>query len=105
MYALVEIKGKQYKVEQGSVIRIDRVEQEKGSKVDFPSVLMVSDGSSVKVGTPFLPGASVSAVVEDHVRDDKVVIGKFKKRKNYHRKQGHRQPFTVLKVEGIQGIG
>jgi large subunit ribosomal protein L21 len=105
MYALVEIKGKQYKVEQGSVIRIDRVEQEKGARIEFPSVLMVSDGSSVKIGTPFLPGASVTAVVEDHGRADKVVIGKFRKRKNYHRKQGHRQAYTVVKVEDIQGIG
>ncbi|OHD71974.1 MAG: 50S ribosomal protein L21, partial [Spirochaetes bacterium RBG_13_68_11] len=90
MYALVEIKGKQYKVEQGSVLTIDRVAEEKGSRLEFPSVLMVSDGASVKIGTPYLQGASVSVVVEDHVRAKKVLIGKFKKRKNYHRKQGHR---------------
>jgi large subunit ribosomal protein L21 len=59
----------------------------------------------VKIGTPFLPGATVSVVVEDHVRAKKVLIGKFKKRKNYHRKQGHRQSHTVVKVESIQGVG
>ena len=105
MYALVEIKGKQYKVEQGSVLTIDRVGEEKGSRLEFPSVLMVSDGQSVKIGTPYLAGASVSAVVEEHVRAPKVLIGKFKKRKNYRRKQGHRQPHTVVKVESIQGVG
>jgi large subunit ribosomal protein L21 len=105
MYALVEIKGKQYKVEQGTVLTIDHVDEEKGAKLEFPSVLMVSDGASVKIGAPYLPGASVRAVVEDHVRAKKVLIGKFKKRKNYHRKQGHRQPHSVVKVESIQGVG
>ena len=105
MYVLVEIKGKQYKAEQGSVLTIDHVDGEKGTRLEFPSVLMVSDGSSVKIGTPYLPGASVSAVLEDHVRAKKVLIGKFKKRKNYHRKQGHRQGHSVVKVESIQGVG
>jgi large subunit ribosomal protein L21 len=105
MYALVEIKGKQYKVEQGTLLTIDRVAEEKGSRVEYPSVLMVSDGASVKIGTPYLQGASVSVVVEDHVRAKKVLIGKFKKRKNYHRKQGHRQAHSVVKVESIQGVG
>jgi large subunit ribosomal protein L21 len=105
MYALVEIKGKQYKVEQGTVLTIDHIDGEKGTRLEFPSVLMVSDGASVKIGAPYLPGASISAVVEDHVRAKKVLIGKFKKRKNYHRKQGHRQAHSVVKVESIQGVG
>ena len=79
MYALVEIKGKQYKVEQGTLLTIDRVAEEKGTRVEYPSVLMVSDGASVKIGTPYLQGASVSVVVEDHVRAKKVLIGKFRK--------------------------
>ncbi len=103
MYALVEILGKQYKVEQGSLLKIDHVAQEKGSKVEFPSVLMISDGGSVKIGSPYLSGVTVKAVVEDHGRGRKVIIGKFKKKKNYRRRAGHREQFSLIKVEAIQG--
>ncbi len=105
MYALVEILGKQYKVEQGSVLKIDRVQQEKGSSVEFPSVLMVSDGEKVRIGSPYLKGVTVKGVVEDHGRNKKVVIGKFKKKTNYRRRAGHRQQYSLIKVEGIQGLG
>ncbi len=104
MYALVEIKGKQYKVEQGSVLKIDYLRQEKGSHVDFPSVMMVSDGQKVNIGEPYLAGVTVNAVVEDHGRDKKVVIGKWKKKKNYRRHAGHRERYSLIKVEGIQGL-
>jgi large subunit ribosomal protein L21 len=103
MYALVDILGKQYKVEPGSVIKVDHVVQEKGSAIDFPSVLMISDGDKAQVGSPYLKGASVHAVVEDHGRGRKLVFGKYKKKKNYRRRYGHRQQFTVIKVEAIQG--
>jgi large subunit ribosomal protein L21 len=105
MYALVEIGGKQYKVEQGSVLRVDHMLQEKGAAVEFPSVLMVSDGGAVRIGNPYLSGVSVKAVIEDHGRGRKVVIGKFKKKKNYRRHAGHRQQYSLIKVEGIQGLG
>jgi large subunit ribosomal protein L21 len=105
MYALVEILGKQYKVEQGIVLRVDHVRKEKGSAIEFPSVLMISDGATTKIGSPYLSGVSVRAVVEDHGRDKKLVFGKYKKKKNYRRRYGHRQEYSLLKVEGIDGLG
>lgn len=101
MYALVEIKGKQYKAEKGSVLKIDRLTEVKGESVNFESVLMLRDEGSVKVGTPYVKGAKVTATVEDHLKDSKVVVHKFKRRKNYRRKQGHRQQYTLVRVEDI----
>ena len=105
MYALVEIKGRQYKAEQGAVLMVDRIQGEKGTAVEFPTVLLVSDGSSVRVGSPYVSGVTVKAVLEDHGKAPKIIIGKFKKKKNYRRKQGHRQQYSLIKVESIQGIG
>jgi large subunit ribosomal protein L21 len=102
MYALVEIKGKQYKAEKGSKLTVDLLDQEKGSKVEFDSVLLTSD-KEVKVGTPYVKDAKVSATVEDHFKDKKVTVLKFKRRKSYRRKQGHRQQYTVIKVNDIKG--
>jgi large subunit ribosomal protein L21 len=101
MYALVEIKGKQYKAEKGSVLKIDRVVEVKGESLNFDSVLMLRDEAAVKVGTPYVEGAQVTVTVEEHGRDKKVIVNKFKKRKNYRRKQGHRQQFTLVRVEDI----
>ena len=105
MYVLVDILGKQYKVEQGSVLKVDHLSQEKGAQVDFPSVLMVSDGGSAKIGNPYLSGVTVRAVVEDHGRARKLVFGKYKKKKNYRRRYGHREQDSLIKVEGINGVG
>ena len=105
MYALVDILGKQYKVEQGSVLNVDHIAKDKGQQVEFASVLMVSDGGATKIGSPYLPGVSVRAVVEEHGRAPKLVFGKFKKKKNYRRHYGHRQQFSTIKVEGFNGIG
>jgi large subunit ribosomal protein L21 len=103
MYALVEIKGKQYKAEKGSLLRIDRLTEVKGESVDFDSVLMVRDEGKVAVGTPYVDGAKVTATVEEHIRDQKVTVRKFKRRKNYRRKLGHRQQYTLVRVEDIVG--
>ena len=104
MYALVDILGKQYKVEEGSVLNVDHLGQAKGEAVEFASVLMVSDGGATRIGSPYVPGVSVRAVVEDHGRGRKLVFGKFKKKKNYRRRFGHRQEFSTIKVEGFNGI-
>ena len=101
MYVLVEIKGKQYKAEKGSVLKIDRLTEVKGESIDFESVLMLRDDGEVKVGTPYVDGAKVTATVEEHMKDKKVMVHKFKKRKNYRRKQGHRQQYTLVRVEDI----
>lgn len=104
MYALVDILGKQYRVEQGSVLKVDHVVQDKGSAIEFPSVLMISDGEKAKIGNPYLAGVTVRAVVEDHGRDRKLVFGKYKKKKNYRRRYGHRQQYSLIKVEGFSGL-
>ena len=104
MYALVDILGKQYKVEQGSVLKVDRLPKNPGGKVEFSSVLMVSDGGSTRIGSPYLPGVSVSAVVEGEGRARKILFGKYKKKKNYRRRIGHRQVFSTIKVEGFPGL-
>ena len=103
MYALVEIKGKQYKAEKGSVLTVDRFENQNGEAVELDKVLLVSDGDNTKVGAPYVDGAKVKAVVEDSFKNKKVKILKFKRRKGYLRQKGHRQQFTKLKVEDIIG--
>ena len=103
MYALFEYKGKQYKAEKDALIQVDKLDAEKGSKIDIDSVLLVSDGSSTKVGTPYVSGAKVQVVVEDSIRDSKVLVLKYKSKKDYHRFIGHRQEYTTVKVADIIG--
>ena len=101
MYALVEYKGKQYKAEKGAVLTVDKLDAEKGAKIDVDSVLLVSDGDKVSVGTPYVKGAKVQIVVEDSFRDKKVLVFKYKSKKDYHRLIGHRQNYTNVRVEDI----
>ena len=103
MYALVEYKGKQYKAEKGALLQVDKIDAEKGAKIDIESVLLVSDGDKVTVGTPYVKGAKVSVVVEDSFKDKKVLVWKFKSKKDYHRLIGHRQQYTNVRVEEIVG--
>ena len=91
MYALVEYKGKQYKAEKGALLQVDKIDAEKGAKIDMENVLLVSDGDKVTVGTPYVSGAKVKVVVEDSFKDKKVIVFKFKSKKDYHRTIGHRQ--------------
>ena len=100
MYAIIETGGKQIKVEEGQEIYIEKLAAETGETVTFDKVLFVS-GDDVKVGAPLVEGASVEAKVEKHGRQKKVTIYKFKPKKNYHRKQGHRQPYTKVVIEKI----
>jgi large subunit ribosomal protein L21 len=101
MYALVDIKGKQYKAEKGSLLRIDKINNAKGDVVEFDSVLLTSDKDDIKVGTPYVKGVKVKAVVEDQIKDKKVIVFKYKRRKGYRRKQGHRQQYTIIRVQEI----
>jgi large subunit ribosomal protein L21 len=103
MYALVEIKGKQYKAEKGAVLKVDRFDDEQGGALEFDKVLLVSNGDDTKVGNPYVSGAKVKAVVEKTFKDKKVKILKFKRRKGYLRQKGHRQQFTQIKIEDILG--
>jgi large subunit ribosomal protein L21 len=102
MYALLDIKGKQYKVETGSRIKTDKIDEVKGHVVEFDSILMVSDKDNVRVGSPYVPNVKVKAVIEDHGKDKKVIVFKYKRRKSYRKRNGHRQDFTVLKIEDIK---
>lgn len=101
MYAIIETGGKQYHVEEGKSIFIEKLNANEGDKVSFEKVLFVSKDGDIKVGSPVVDGAKVSAVVEKHLRGKKVVIFKFKAKKNYRKKKGHRQPLTKVKIESI----
>ncbi|MDR3166311.1 MAG: 50S ribosomal protein L21 [Treponema sp.] len=103
MYALVEFKGKQYKAEKGAVLKVDRIDAEVGQMVDIDSVLLLS-GDTVTVGAPYVKGAKVSAVVESHGKGNKIIVFKYKPKKDYRRKQGHRQQYSVIKIGDIVGV-
>ena len=100
MYALVEFKGKQYKAEKGALLKVDLIDAEPGTAITIDTVLMVS-GDSVQVGSPYVNGAKVSATVESHGKDDKIIVFKYKPKKDYRRKQGHRQKYSIIKIESI----
>ena len=101
MYAVVETGGKQYKVSEGDVLCVERLTATEGEKVVLDKVLLFSDGESVKVGTPYIEGAKVEAEVVENGKGEKIVIFKFKSKKDYRKKQGHRQPYSMLKIESI----
>ncbi|MBS5971019.1 MAG: 50S ribosomal protein L21 [Finegoldia magna] len=100
MFAIIKTGGKQYKVSEGDVIKVEKIEAEAGDKIEFDQVLMVA-GDDVKVGSPVVEGAKVSAEVLNQKKDKKIVIFKFKAKKNYRKKKGHRQPYTLVKIEKI----
>jgi large subunit ribosomal protein L21 len=100
MYAVIKTGGKQYRVTEGDRLRVEKLPGEPGAKVTFEEVLMIG-GEKVAVGTPTVKGAKVSAEILTQGRDKKVIVFKFRRRKNYRRKRGHRQPFTELKITGI----
>ncbi len=101
MFAIIETGGKQLKVEEGQTIYVEKLNAEAGDTFTFDKVLFVG-GDSVKVGAPTVEGATVSAKVEKHGRGKKITVVKFKRRKNYSRKQGHRQPYTKLTIGKIE---
>jgi large subunit ribosomal protein L21 len=103
MYAVIKTGGKQYRVAPDDVITVERLEGEAGGALTLSEVLMVADDGSLKVGTPMLAGATVSATIVEQTRGDKVLIFKKRRRKHYRRKNGHRQDLTVLKITGIAG--
>ncbi|HPF43193.1 MAG TPA: 50S ribosomal protein L21 [Syntrophomonadaceae bacterium] len=104
MYAVMKTGGKQYKVSEGNILKVEKLEAEVGDKITFENILFLTDGEgNVKVGDPNVSEAKVIAEVIEQGREKKVVVYKYKKRKNYHKKQGHRQPFTKIKIEKIEG--
>ena len=101
MYAVIATGGKQYRVEKGAKLRVEKLDAEPGATVEFGEVLLVGNGTDVKLGAPLLKGGKVVATVERHGRSPKVSIVKFRRRKHYLRQGTHRQPFTEIKVTDI----
>ena len=101
MYAVIKTGGKQYRVAENDVIRVEKLEAEVGSDVSLDQVLLIGGDAEPKVGAPTIDGASVTATVLDQIKDDKIVVFKKKRRKNVRKKQGHRQRLTVLRIKQI----
>ncbi|HUX49385.1 MAG TPA: 50S ribosomal protein L21, partial [Spirochaetia bacterium] len=101
MYAMVEIQGRQYKAEKGSLLKVNKLPGEQGQTLEFDHVLMLRDENEVKIGTPYVAGATVKAVLEGRGRDPKVIVFKYKRRKDYRVTQGHRQDYALLRVQEI----
>ena len=105
MYAIVEIAGQQFKVERGVKVYVHRLDANEGAKVEFDKVLLVDNGGKVQIGTPSIDGAKVAATVLSHLKGDKVIVFKKKRRKGYQKSNGHRQQLTQILVQGILGKG
>ena len=103
MYAVIEACGKQYKVSEGDVVFVEKLDVNEGEKVTFDKVLLLSDGDKVKVGTPTVKSAKVEATVLEHGKAKKILVYKYKAKKDYHRLIGHRQEYTNIRVKNIQG--
>ncbi len=102
MYAVIKTGGKQYKVSPGNVVRVEKLPGVAGDSVTFSDVLLISKNGDVKIGQPTVGGAEVTGKIVDQARADKITIFKKKRRKGYHKKQGHRQPYSALKIEDIK---
>ncbi len=102
MYAVIKTGGKQYKVSEGDEIIVEKLEVEEGGSVTFEEVLAVADGDNIKIGQPLVSGAKVTGSVVKNGKGPKIRIFKYKHKTNYRRRQGHRQPFTKVKIEKIE---
>ena len=105
MYAVIKTGGKQYKVEAGVTLKVEKLLGEVGSKLVIDKVLMIADGETTTIGAPLIAGATVNATVVSHGRADKVMIFKFRRRKHYRKTQGHRQSFTEIQIGEILAAG
>jgi len=103
MFAVIQTGGKQYRVNEGTVLRVEKLPADAGATVEFSDVLVVGEGADVKIGKPMVSGAKVTATVQSHGKADKVRIVKFRRRKHYLRQGTHRQPYTEIKVTAISG--
>ncbi len=102
MYAVVATGGKQYKVKEGDVLQVEKLAGDVGSEITFDRVLMVSDGDNVSLGQPVLDGAVVNGQIVEQGKNKKIIIFKYKRRKRFRRKNGHRQMFTAVKIDSIK---
>ena len=102
MYAIIESCGRQYKVAEGDVVFFEKLDAEEGKKVTFDKVVLVSDDGKVQVGNPYVKGVKVEGKVISHGKGKKIIVFKMKPKKNYRRKQGHRQPYTKVEITSIK---
>jgi large subunit ribosomal protein L21 len=102
MYAIVDSGGKQYKVQEGEILRVEKLAGEVGNQVSFDKILMFSDGENVNIGTPILEDVAVNGHIVEQGKAKKIIVFKYKRRKRYRRKRGHRQQFTAVKIDNIQ---
>ncbi len=102
MYAIIESCGKQYKVTEGDLVFFEKLDAEEGKKVTFDKIVLVSDNGKVQVGTPYVKGVKVEGKVISHGKGKKIIVFKMKPKKNYRRKQGHRQPYTKVEITAIK---
>ena len=102
MYAIIESCGRQYKVSEGDVVFFEKLDTEEGKKVTFDNVVLVSDGKDIKVGAPYVKGYKVEGNVVSHGKGKKIIVYKYKAKKNYRRTQGHRQPYTKVEIKSIK---
>ena len=103
MYAVIETGGKQYRVQEGDVVTVEKLNVEAGQKIEFDKVLVLAGEEDLKVGTPYVEGAKVTGEVVENGKGKKVIIFKYKAKKDYRKKQGHRQPYTMVKIESLGG--
>lgn len=103
MYAIIETGGKQYRVQEGDVITVEKLDVNAGDKVELDKVLVLSDDNGLKVGTPYVEGAKVIAEAVENGKGKKVIIFKYKAKKDYRKKQGHRQPYTMIEIKSLGG--
>lgn len=101
MYAIIATGGKQYRVAEGDLLRVEKLPAEVGSHVDFDQVLLVGSAEGVRIGAPVLEGSKVTATVEQHARADKIRIIKFRRRKHHRKQMGHRQHYTLVRIQSI----
>ncbi|MDR1532242.1 MAG: 50S ribosomal protein L21 [Clostridiales bacterium] len=101
MYAIIETGGKQFKVSEGDIIKVEKLGAAAGDAYDFNNVMLVTDGDAVTCGTPYISGASVSASILGDGKEKKVIVYKYKSKKGFHKKKGHRQPFTTVRIDKI----
>ena len=103
MYAVIETGGKQYKIQEGDTVFVEKIDTEEGEKIDLSKVLLISKEDDLVVGKPYVEGAKVEATVLEQGKGKKIIVYKYKAKKNYKSKQGHRQPYTKIKIEKIVG--
>jgi large subunit ribosomal protein L21 len=104
MYALIDFKGKQYKAEKGAELKVDHIDAEPGASIDIDSVLLLGGEADTTIGSPYVQGAKVTATVQSHGKGDKIIIFKYLPRKDKRRKTGHRQQYSIIKIEDITAV-